>query len=122
MELFARAVEALSTLLWPLIVIGGIFIFRPALTRLIDSARSRKFIVKIAGQELTMEDVNEQQRSLITDLQGQFVELRKRVDEIVGPSKPTLDEPGASPSPSPASILWVDDNPKNNSYVIDTLQ
>ncbi|SRR6266571_382651 len=122
MEQFAKVVEALSALLWPLIVVAVIVIFRPAVSSLIESARSRKFTVKIGGQELTMDEANEQQRSLIADLQTQLIELRKRVDgsQIASPVERTL-QPTVSP-PAPTSILWVDDYPKNNSYFIDHLQ
>jgi CheY-like chemotaxis protein len=121
MEQIAKFMEAVSTLLWPLIVIVVIVVFRPAVSNLIESARSRKFTVKIGGQELTMDEAGEQQRSLIADLQSQLIDLRKRVDGNRFSSKPSSSEINPVPR-GPASILWVDDNPKNNSYFIDQLQ
>jgi CheY-like chemotaxis protein len=121
MEQFSKLAEALSTLLWPIIVIAIIVVFRPAVSSLIESARSRKFTLKIGGQELTMDEAGEQQRALIADLQVQLVELRKRIEgrQVVAAAAST-DQPMAPP-PAPSSILWVDDNPKNNSYLIEQL-
>jgi CheY-like chemotaxis protein len=121
MEQIAKFMEAASTLLWPLIVIVVIVVFRPAVSNLIESARSRRFTVKIGGQELTMDEAGEQQRSLIADLQSQLIDLRKRVDGNRFSSKPSSSAINPVPR-GPASILWVDDNPKNNSYFIDQLQ
>src|SRR5438874_1114961 len=111
MDQFTKLIEAFSTLLWPLIVIVVIVIFRPAVSRLIDSARSRKFSLKIGGQELTMDEVSEQQRSLIADLQTQLIELRNRVDRSLLAAGPvSAAQPAMIAAPTPRSILWVDDN------------
>jgi CheY-like chemotaxis protein len=112
-------IKSISSLLWPAIAIVLILLFRPAITAIIESARSRKFTLKIADQELTMEEVSEQQRSLIVDLQAQVVELRKKVEGQLTPAIGTATAPSA-PTQF-ASILWVDDQPKNNSYFIQQL-
>jgi CheY-like chemotaxis protein len=118
---FAKLLEGLAALAWPAIIILLIFLFRPAVAALIESARSRKFTLKIGGQELTMEEANQQQRTLIADLQAQVLELRNRIE---GVTQPALAEPEARlvapPSPS-GLILWVDDQPKNNSYFVQEL-
>src|ERR1035441_7021379 len=106
MEQFAKVVEALSTLLWPLIVVAVIVIFRPAVSRLIESARSRKFTVKIGGQELTMDEASEQQSSLIADLQSQLSDLRKRVEGEQRAVPATRTEKETALPPAPASVLW----------------
>jgi len=122
MDAFVKIVQALSTLLWPLIVIAVIILFRPAVSALIESAKSRKFTIKIGGQELSMDEADEQQRSLIADLQAQFADLRKRLE----PAEPQ-QEVGAHPqvqlsTDSASSVLWVDDEPKNNAYFIEALE
>ena len=83
MEEFTKFVEAISTLLWPLIVIAVVVFFRPSVNGLIESARLRKFSLKIGGQELSMDEANELQRSLIADLQSQLAELRKRLEDAL---------------------------------------
>jgi CheY-like chemotaxis protein len=121
MDTFIKLLEVLAKLSWPGIVIGVILMFRPAVASIIESARSRKFTLKVGGQELTMEEVNEQQSGLIADLQNQLVEIRKRLEKssIDVVHKSTLVDKNAAPSP--ARILWVDDYPKNNSYFVEQL-
>ncbi len=77
MEALSALLSSISTVLWPLIVIAAMVFLRPAVTDLIQSAKSRKFTIKIGGQELTMEEANEQQLALITDLQSQVADIRR---------------------------------------------
>jgi len=151
MEELATILESIAALLWPLIVILLIIVFRPAVAALIESARSRKFSIKIGGQELTMEEANSQQQQLLADLQKQVGDLQKRIGdgavspppapggatrEGIRPPRPGRGiAPGAPPAPAvPAKpgpirlavsqgkpILWVDDNPKNNSFFLQRL-
>jgi len=121
MELLPTIINSLAALLWPVIVIVLIFLFRPALGAIIESARSRRFTIKVGGQELTMEEANDQQHQLIADLQTQVVELRKRVE-----GTPAAAEASTRLQPTAADVesrpvLWVDDVPKNNSYFVEQL-
>lgn len=77
MDGIQRLLQAVAVLLWPLIVLFIIILFRPAVSAIVESARSRKFTLKIGGQELTMEEANANQRSLIADLQDQVSEIKK---------------------------------------------
>jgi CheY-like chemotaxis protein len=152
-DLLQKLIQAIATLLWPLIVILVLLLFRPAIIAIIESAKSRKFTLKIGGQELSMEDANQIQQNLIGDLQQQVSDIQKRLGITAAtpeaaastqppsagrggagmppavpesnPSASPLREHVATPSPpAPAkisTILWVDDNPKNNSYFIEQL-
>jgi len=125
MEAVANLLNAISTLLWPLLVVFIVVKFSPAVREIIESARSRKFTLKVGGQELTMEEASQQQQSLIADLQAQVSELQQTVAEILE-SQPGLKgaekEKQALESAPPANrILWVDDHPKNNSYFLQVL-
>lgn len=125
MEAVQKLIQALAALLWPVIVLAIVLRFRPAIVAIVESARSRKFTLKIGGQELTMEEANQTQQKLITDLQGQVAEIQKRLDGAGGPLASSQFVAAAAPPP-PAmqqvkSLLWVDDNPKNNSYFIEHL-
>lgn len=114
-------IEAFAALLWPLIVLTLIFLFRPAVSAIIDSAKSRKFTLKIGGQELTMDEANQAQQKLIADLQTKVSEIEKKLG---GPAPTTQTGPPeyfAAPSAALSSVLWVDDKPKNNSYFIQQL-
>jgi CheY-like chemotaxis protein len=115
----ATLIAAISSLLWPLIAIVVLIISGPTVIEIIRSAKSRKFTLKIGGQELSMDEVSEQQRSLISDLQSKVAEIRNHI------GAPNPAQLSTKPTPSPiqqlSAVLWVDDDPKNNSYFIDTL-
>lgn len=121
MEATATLLDAIAKLLWPLIVVGIVLVFRPAVAGIIESARSRKFTLKVGGQELTMEEASAQQRNLIADLQGQLVELRKQLESAAGVADTNTRMSAALPSRQPSAVLWVDDHPKNNSYFVEQL-
>jgi hypothetical protein len=61
--------EAVAALLWPFITIVILYLFRPAIAAIIESAKSRKFSIKIFGQELTMEQAFGQVESRVRALQ-----------------------------------------------------
>ena len=53
---------------------------RPGSARgLLESAKLRKFTLKIGGQELTMEELTDQQSKLLSDLQSQIEALRNQM-------------------------------------------
>lgn len=118
---FSKALEGIAALLWPCIVILLVFLFKPAVAALIESAKSRKFTLKIGGQELTMEEANAQQRTLIADLQSQVVEIQKMLGVGAQPAVTPLKSQPSRRATRQALILWVDDQPKNNSYFVQQL-
>lgn len=117
----AKLFEGIATLLWPGIVIMLLFIFKPAVTALIESAKSRKFTLKIGGQELTMEEANAQQRTLINDLQSQILEIQKKIGYSSKPISTSQASSLSTINNQQFSILWVDDQPKNNGYFVQQL-
>lgn len=122
MEHIPPLIDSVAILLWPLIVIVVLFQFRPAVGALIESAKSRKFTLKIGGQELTMDEVNQQQRGLIADLQTQVIELQKKIGSFAESEEVTATVAAADMRSQLAhTVLWVDDNPKNNTYFIAEL-
>lgn len=135
MEGFASLLDAIATLAWPLLLGVLLFRLRHILSGVLESARSRRFTIKLAGTELTMEEAAEQQRLLISDLQEALVALEQRFQafseyrEVAEPA--FLPEPdialaaakGEEPERSRVrSILWVDDNPRNNASLIAHLE
>jgi CheY-like chemotaxis protein len=126
MEHFSDFSKGVAAIAWPLIVILLLFKFRSAIEAVIESAKSRKFTIKVGGNELTMDEAAEQQNKLLADLQNQVVELGKRLDAFsTVPEQTPTQARTIESTPRPPlvrSILWVDDNPRNNSYEIDILQ
>lgn len=117
MDETAKLISALASLAWPL-VIGVLFLklFEP-IRDIVKSARDRKFTIKVAGNELTMEEVSEQQQALLNDLQQKVSALERAPSATLSAVPSTATEPSSS-----ARILWVDDNPRNNSILIASLE
>jgi len=143
MESIANIINSLATLLWPLIVIAILLIFRKSVQDLIDSASGRKFSVKIGEMELNMDELSQQQAMMIEDLQTRVNELQKKIEggveivttkavpetasaeraektEIVQIAKVREEEIDIDDDIT--AILWVDDQPKNNALLIDSLR
>ncbi|MCP4141154.1 MAG: response regulator [Chloroflexi bacterium] len=153
MEGISTLINSIATILWPIIVIGILFIFRKNVQGLIESARGRKFTVKIGEMELSMDEFSKQQGDMIKDLQKRVNELQRKIElkstePEAAPMAEMEEESGAEPvaeeSAEPENaretaskpdaesvtldiddditdILWVDDNPKNNAFLIDSL-
>lgn len=117
---FAQAdkmISAIADVLWPVsfLLLVGIF-YRP-LKQILLSAKARKFSLKIAGNELSMEEVTEQQRQLLTDLQAKVAHLEAKLE--------VLDQNQACPELEDnklRQILWVDDQPHNNAFLVSLLR
>jgi len=133
MEGTAQLLTAIAAVLWPLIVLVVLIRVAPTLQAVAESAKQRGFTVELAGQKVTMQELTTQQGDAIGDLLGQVAVLRKEFESavmsvsssrIVSP-KPATDRtvlPTASSIERPRRILWVDDRPKNNSYLVSLLQ
>ncbi|SDW55427.1 response regulator [Nitrosomonas communis] len=118
MESLSKLITALSSLAWPVIFGLLLYKFHKPIQTLIESARGRKFTIKVAGNELTMEEASEQQRKIVNDVQSRLAEIEKRLEV----SKTISLNRESKEAPPTKRILWVDDNPKNNSYLVASLQ
>jgi hypothetical protein len=61
MENAANIIQAVASIAWPLIVLFVLIRFGNAIKSVLESAKGRKFSLKVAGNELTMEEISEQQ-------------------------------------------------------------
>jgi CheY-like chemotaxis protein len=115
----AKLISAIASLAWPLVLAVLLYKLFGPIRSLVESARARKFTLKVAGNELTMEEVSEQQRVIISDLQTKVADLEKRaIAASPGASAPLEGGPPLHAK----RILWVDDNPRNNSFLVATLE
>lgn len=121
MDEATKLIQALSNAAWPALVFFIVWTYRKQVSDIMESAKGRKFTIEVGGQKLSMEEANQQQQIQIADLQKQLLDLRSKVEGFQVSPEATL---AAEPVKAPASnaILWVDDNPKNNSYFIELLQ
>ena len=131
----ARIIEAVGSLLWPLLVAVLLIRVVPHIPGVVadlrKAMRTRAFTVKIGGVELSIEDAAEQLRRQVTDLQTQLAaQLAQRGEPGppaapgVPPGGPAGAEAGAGPAADQgrATILWVDDNPEGNALELAKLR
>lgn len=120
MDDLSKLITALATLAWPLVF--GVLLLRmqAPIRALIESAHGRRFTLKVAGNELTMEEASEQQRILLADLQGKLADLERRL--AAQGVTAAASEPPAAATPAGRRFLWVDDKPRNNSMLVAALE
>lgn len=118
MEPTAKLIASLASLAWPVVFAILLYKLFDPIKNLVESARSRKFTLKVAGNELSMDEASEQQRLIISDLQAKVAEIEKRSN--VSPDSEVASEPELARSYK--RILWVDDHPSNNSYLAATIE
>jgi hypothetical protein len=116
----ARIIEALGSLLWPLLLAVVLFRLVPHLPGLMadvrEALRTRAFKVKVGGAELSVEQAAEQLRRQVTDLQSQMAaQLVERSPAAAAAAAPW-------PSQGRPTVLWVDDKPEANALEIAKLR
>ena len=115
--------EGLASLAWPALMIFLAWRFAEPIRGVIESAKGRKFTIKVGDNELSMEEATAQQRRIVADLQEQVAAIVDSTQEQQ--LQAVVSEPSAidnSNEPAEFSILWVDDNPSNNSFEIANLE
>jgi len=118
----ARIIEALGSLLWPLLLAVVVLRVVPHLPGLMadlrEALRTRAFKVKVGGAELSVEEATEQLRRQVTDLQTQMAaQLAER-------SPAQAAAAGAAPQAyqDRPTVLWVDDRPESNALELAKLR
>jgi CheY-like chemotaxis protein len=126
----ASIIEAIGSLLWPLLVAVVLIRVLPHVPGVVAdlrrALRTRAFRVKIGGAELTVEEATEQLRRQVTDLQDHMAaQLAAQADQgQPRPLTPAGVDLGAAPAAEPArpTVLWVDDDPDDNTLELAKLR
>jgi CheY-like chemotaxis protein len=132
----ARIIEAIGSLLWPLLAAVVLIRVVPHIPGVVAdlrrAMRARAFTVKIGGVELSVEEATEQLRRQVTDLQTHMAAQLAEPGEPAPPDRagpPTAPGAGpagvevpARPDQGPPTILWVDDNPDANTLELAKLR
>jgi CheY-like chemotaxis protein len=114
---------SISHYLWPLLAAAVLWKLMPVIREVL---RTRTYKISVGGLSVDVQTASEGLQKQITDLQNQVAQLKES-----GPVPPVgtteratgSDRARVSPSPPPgARILWVDDNPENNVYEIQSLE
>jgi CheY-like chemotaxis protein len=140
--LVAQTITAIASLLWPLLVLVILLLFRRPLMRVVRSAEQREWTLEVGGQKISMKQLSDQQNSMIEDLQKQVVTQGRAIVELTAdvgllrdaeplarallapaqqPEHGRAPGEGAAPAPAAHAVLWVDDNPENNALLIEQL-
>lgn len=101
----AELITAVAQLLWPLIVLAVLVLFRGSFRRVLRTAERRELEVEVGGQKLTMHELNDQQNEMIQDLQRQVSALSAQLQARgpvprSGPAEPALPCPPEQPRAS----------------------
>jgi CheY-like chemotaxis protein len=133
----ARIIEAIGSLLWPLLVAVVLVKVIPHIPGVVAdlrrAMRARAFTVKIGGVELSVEEATEQLRRQVTDLQ---THMAAQLAEVGEPGPPDRAGPPAAPGAGPAggmapgpgrdqgplTVLWVDDDPDASTLELAKLR
>jgi CheY-like chemotaxis protein len=83
----SETISAIASLMWPLIVLAVLVVFRGPLAKVIRSTESRDFTIKIGGQEVSVGELHRQQVDMISDLQNQIANVQQQLTPA--PAKPT---------------------------------
>ncbi|HEX3201969.1 MAG TPA: response regulator, partial [Actinomycetes bacterium] len=85
--------------------------------------RTRAFMVKVGGVELSVEEATEQLRRQVADLQTHMVaQLAERDEPAPSGAGPAGAQAPAPPGQGPPTILWVDDDPDANTLELAKLR
>jgi CheY-like chemotaxis protein len=117
----AETLTAVSHFVWPLVAAVVIWRLLPAIRKVIES---RGFSVKVGGTEITVQAASDQLHDQVADLQRKVTQL---ADSVPPPAKERgADIPGVGATPAEerllARLLWVDDKPENNAYLMTTIR
>ena len=132
----AETITSIASLLWPLLVLVVLMLFRRPLLQVVRSAEKREWTLEVGGQKLSMKQLSDQQNSMIRDLQAQIGILHEELAKLSSGATAAPDEelvetdlgwnqqPTSidNATPVPNSVLWVDDVPENNALMVDQLQ
>jgi CheY-like chemotaxis protein len=132
----ARIIEAIGSLLWPLLVAVLLIRVIPHIPGVVadlrKAVRTRGFRVKVGGVELSVEEATEQLRRQVTDLQSHVANqlaahaMPAPGGPPVAPGAPPGAEAEAASTPVPGAdrvtVLWVDDSPDDNALEIAKLR
>ncbi|WP_330084674.1 response regulator [Methylocystis iwaonis] len=115
--------RTLSALFWPATVIVIFLSAKSYIFRFLDRDG---LTIKVAGMEISVADATKNIGTEVADLQKKLSELEATVKETNSDSRPekTLTESNSGGENveiqnKPTTLLWVDDYPINNAFLVD---
>lgn len=121
-DMVVAILGAIGALALPVMAIVVIILIWPLLR---DLFQNRKFTLKIGGFELSAQEATDQIRKQIEELQAQIAQLKEPEQAQAGEmgdvddfTSTTVAATSPPPILLPGAILWVDDIPSNNAFMI----
>jgi CheY-like chemotaxis protein len=117
----ADTLTAVSHFLWPVVAVAVIWRLLPAIKDVIES---RGFSVKVGSTEITVQAASDQLHDQVADLQRKVTQLADSAPATAterGAAIPGVEDASA-PKKLIARLLWVDDKPENNAYLMTTIR
>ncbi|RDI49287.1 response regulator [Nocardia mexicana] len=98
--------SSVATLLWPVLFLVALLMFRGPVGRVIRSAERREFTLNVGGQEIGMKELSDQQDDMIADLQTQLSKLQEEVANLRSARPWSPPAPSGAWSPPAAAGAW----------------
>ena len=119
-------INAVSQLLWPLLVGVLLFFLVPVLRRVLAD-RERDFTIKMGSAELSVQKASDTLGERVEDVREQLSALKAQMEALHPGEGPV--SAGVAPEESPIGrgltslrrVLWVDGHPENNAFEIAAL-
>ncbi|USF88757.1 response regulator [Candidatus Endoriftia persephonae] len=122
MENTAKLIEALASLMWPILAMSVAWFAREPISSVIKSWAWRKSTLKVGDLEISIDDYNQQQRGLIGDLQDKIIAIEDRINNLPKTERILTEKVIVENSKNIiSSVLWVDDHPENHIQIIEQL-
>jgi CheY-like chemotaxis protein len=115
----AEVLDAARGYLWILLAAVVVWRLFPVIRKRVES---EEFSVEVAGQKVSFASASRQLHGELDDLRSQVLKLTEHLDSL---GDAAADEPEVEPeefTARPARILWVDDRPENNAFLIKSLE
>jgi CheY-like chemotaxis protein len=115
----SEIITSVSHYLWPLLAALVVWKLLPVIREVL---RTRSYKITVGGLSVDVQTASEAMQKQIADLQNQVAQLNDKA--TAGPKQGDTPAGMISFEPFPASrrLLWVDDNPDNNVYEIQSLE
>lgn len=120
--------KAFSAMLWPIV---ALVIFLALRTKLLAFFNKDSISIKVAGMEISVADVTKKMGADVADLQKHLAEMETQIASLVrnnatgnsDPNRATAAPPEleveVDPNIKSFRILWADDYPSNNAFLLE---
>jgi CheY-like chemotaxis protein len=115
----SEIVASVSNYLWPLLTAVVVWKLLPVIREVI---RTRSYKITVGSLSVDVQTASEAMQKQIADLQNQVARLNDKAVPASQQSESSTGTISFEPLPARGRLLWVDDNPDNNVYEIQSLE